>query len=217
MKLVTFYTQSHIEIYTKYFLPSFNEFLINDFELIECNYEQVCTDGSYGSKGFNQTMIGKIEGIVKNIDLSDERPMVFADCDIQFFKNIKSDVIEEVENYDIKLQDDIVCMCAGFFVCKQNEKILHFFNDVLENLKNLVNQGYDDQQIINNFLKSNKHPISYGLLPKEKYFTVASSNGAKQWNGETFSIPKGIIVHHANWTVGIENKIKLLNYVKNNR
>jgi hypothetical protein len=27
-------------------------------------------------------------------------------------------------------------------------------------------------------------------------------------------VPKDIIIHHANWTVGIDNKIKLLDIVK---
>ena len=217
MKLLTFYTDSHIEIFKNYFLSSYEEHLKNDFELIECKYDQICADGSYGSDGFNHTMIGKIEHIVKNINPGESLPLVFSDCDVQFFKNIKEDILSEIENFDIKFQDDVVCVCAGFFICKQNEKTLSFFEDVLKSLKDLVNLNYDDQQIINNFLRTNRHPLNHGLLPKEKYFTVASSNQAKQWNGETFTIPKEIISHHANWTVGVHNKMKLLEYVKSNR
>lgn len=217
MKLLTFYTKTHLEIFEKYFLESFNEFLKEDFELIESFYEQICLDGSYGSQGFNETMIGKIEHIVKNIDINDPNPLIYADCDIQFFSNIKNDVLEQIKDYDIKFQDDINCICAGFFVCKQNNKILSFFNEVLKSLKDLTSLGYDDQRIINNLLPRNKYNISYDKLPVEKYFTVAASNNAKQWNGESFEVPKNVIVHHANWTVGVENKKKLLDYVRNNR
>jgi len=217
IKLLTFYTDSHKELYEKYFLSSYKQYLKDDFKLLGCHYKQITKDISYGTLGFNQTMVGKVEHIIKNIDISDNNLMVFADCDIQFFKNIKEDIIEDIGDYDIKFQDDIVCVCAGLFVCKQNEKILSFFKDVLNTLLNTVKNGMDDQKIINYFLNVNKHPIKYSRLPKNKYFTVAASTGSKQWNGENFKIPNEIIIHHGNWTVGLENKFKLLEYVKNNR
>ena len=34
------------------------------------------------------------------------------------------------------------------------------------------------------------------------------------WDGQDFNIPADIIMHHANWIVGVQNKIKLLNLVK---
>lgn len=217
MKLLTYYTNSHKKIYELFFLPSYNEFLNEDFKLVNSEYDQITEDISYGTNGFNQTMIGKIEHILKNIDTDDKEPLVFSDCDVQFFQNISNDLKKEIEDYDIKFQDDIVCVCAGFFICKQNENVKFFFENVLNNLKNSFINGYDDQQIINSFLRSGKYNLKHGLLPKNKYFTVASSNNSKQWTGESFIIPKNILVHHANWTVGIENKLKLLEYVKSNR
>lgn len=217
MKLLTFYTDSHKELFENYFLDSYNKFLKSDFVLLESHYKQVCEEASYGTPGFGETMIGKLEHIIDNIDTSDKNPLVFSDCDVQFFKNIKQDIIDDLGDYDIKFQDDVLCVCAGFFVCKQNDKVLNFFKDVLFTLNQTVSRGMDDQQIINIFLNSNKHPLRHSKLPKTKYFTVAVSTNAKQWIGQDFHIPEDIIVHHGNWTVGIENKIKLLDYVKSKR
>ncbi len=217
IKLLTFFTDSHVPLYEKYFVPSYNTYLKDDFELYESHYEQVCEKASYGTPGFGETMIGKLNHIIDYIDLNDENPLVFADCDIQFFNNFKDDIINELDDYDIKFQDDILVVCAGFFICKQNQKILNFFNDIRKTLVDTVKNGMDDQQLINLFLRTNKHPLKHGVLSRDKYFTVASANGGKQWNGSDFNIPKTILVHHGNWTVGLENKFKLLEYVKNNR
>lgn len=217
IKLLTFFTNSHKNLYEKYFIPSYDEHLKNDFTLIVSHYKQVCAQASYDTPGFGETMIGKIEHIIENITITDDSPLIFADCDIQFFSNFREDIINELGEFDIKFQDDIVCVCAGFFICKQNQKILSFFNDILTTLKTTVKNGMDDQKLINHFLKTNKHPIKHGKLSAEKYFTVASVNGAKQWTGSDFIIPNTILVHHGNWTVGIENKFKILEYVKNKR
>ena len=48
-----------------------------------------------------------------------------------------------------------------------------------------------------------------------KFFTIAHSIG-RVWDGIEVDIPGDILVHHANWTVGINNKIKLLNMVREN-
>lgn len=217
MKLLTFFTNSHLEIYENYFLPSFESYLKNDFELLESHYEQICENGSFGSSRFGETMIGKLEHIIKNIDINDTQPLVYSDCDVQFFGEIKNDLLTEIENYDLKLQNDILCMCAGFFICKQNQNVLNFFTDVLNTLKNSSLPNDDDQRIINEFLNKKVYPLKYDTLPCDKYFTVAYANNSRQWNGEDFNIPSTILVHHANWTVGINNKLKLLEYVKSNR
>lgn len=217
MKLLTFYSDSHKELYEKFFLESYNKFLKGSFELKDKHISQVCKSGDYGSDGFSNAMLEKINHIIDNIDLNDPQPLVFADCDIQFFGDFKGDIIDELGDYDIKFQDDVVCACAGFFVCKQNDRVLSFFNVVRDNLIRVMSQKIDDQQVINSLLNSaykNGQNLKHGLL-SHKYFTVAQSFGAKQWNGEDFNVPSDILVHHGNWTLGMDNKFKVMNYVKN--
>jgi hypothetical protein len=45
-----------------------------------------------------------------------------------------------------------------------------------------------------------------------KFFTIGHIVGL--WNGQEFNMPYPILVHHSNWTSGIENKIKLLDIVR---
>jgi hypothetical protein len=210
-KLITFYSESHKDIYD-IFYKSYCVYLKNDYILHPLLIEQISPTGEYESKGFDLTMLKKIEWIIKNIDPNDDEPLVFADCDIQFFENIN----EELGEYDILFQEDIGSYCAGFFICKQNLLVLEFFKYVYETLEINLDGIIHDQTIINHLLFNNIFPnIKVGLLDRNKYWTIANSNGGRVWNGEEINnIPDNIIMHHANFTVGIQNKLQLLNKVK---
>jgi len=207
MKLLTFYSDSHEEMYENYFLESYNKYLSDSFDLLPNKIEQICESGEYGSDGFSHAMLEKINHIINNIDTNDNELLVFADCDVQFFSDFSKEITEELGNYDIKFQSDVTCLCAGFFVCKQSSEVLKFFNTVKSILKTVMDKKVDDQQVINHIIQ--KYPIKWGML-SNKFFTVAMATGPKQWNGEDFSLKEDIYTHHANWTVGLENKYKLL-------
>jgi hypothetical protein len=210
-KLITFYSNSHKEIYD-IFYNSYCKYLINDYNLSTLNIDQMSPTGEYESEGFDLTMLKKVEWIIENINTNDSDILVFADCDIQFFQNIEEDLGE----FDIKFQEDIGSYCAGFFICKQNQKVLDFFKYVHETLKLNLDGKIHDQTIINHLLHNKIFTdINVGLLDKNKYWTVANSNGGQVWNGETINyVPKEIVMHHANFTVGIKNKLQLLNRIK---
>ncbi len=211
MKLLTFYSDSHEEMYTNYFLDSYNKYLTQSFELIPNKIDQICVSGDYGSDGFSNAMLEKINHIINNIDITDKELLVFADCDIQFFTDFSKEITDELGDYDIKFQSDVTCICAGFFVCQQSQTVLDFFKLVQNTLKSVMNQKVDDQQVINHII--HKHPIKWALL-SNKFFTVVMATGPKQWNGEDFELKEAIYTQHANWTVGLKNKYKLLDMAR---
>lgn len=214
MKLLTFYSDTHKELYEKYFLSSYNKHLSEDFELIAKHITQISKSGDYGSNGFLETMLEKVKHIIDNIDLSSNDPLVFSDCDIQFFDNFKENIIGELGDFDIKFQNDVSCRCAGFFICKQNNIVMDFFKEVYDET---IRCGEHDQVAVNNLLMNNKFPdLKHGIL-SNRYFTVPMTNGTRRWDGEEFDVPNDILIHHGNWTVGISNKMKIMEYVKNKR
>lgn len=211
MKILTIYSDSHKELYQKYFLPSFNLYL-NKHELIPIKVEQKGT-GEYEAPGFDKTMMDKINSIIDNLDVKDDRLLCYADCDVQFFGDIN--VNELMGKYDIVFQmdsDDIYC--AGFFICNQSYKVLNFFKLVRDELGRRFNGVIHDQIIINDLIRNNQHGIEVGKLDKNEFWTIANSIGGV-WNGTAeFNVPSNLIVHHANWTIGIDNKLKLLNLIR---
>ena len=219
MKLLTFYSKSHSNIYENYFLDSYNKYLKDELELIPLKIEQLSKNGEFNTEGFEETMLHKIEHVISNIDMSDEY-LIYSDCDVQFFDKIVDDLLYEIGDNEIAFQDDSTGLCAGFFICKQNNKVKEYFENVLRILKSFMRngklpQGISDQYIIN---KTNRFKdIKITSLPKDKYFSVSNANNRKRWTGEDFTIPKNIKLHHANWVWGTHEKINLMNYVRNNK
>ena len=69
----------------------------------------------------------------------------------------------------------------------------------------------NDQNALNMVIR--RHPIKFKMLSR-KFFTFGHI-GAGAWNNHLFEFDRGINVAHANWTVGVQNKINLLNYMRN--
>lgn len=210
-KILTFYSETHKKLYDDYFFPSYYKFLSKKYKLINCVIPQVCSSGEFASEGFDDAMFKKIELIIENIDVNDKNIFVFSDCDVQFFDDFEYDL----ENYDILFQEDYKnYKCAGFFICKQTEHVLNFFKLVRNEFLKYKNGKIDDQWVINKLLENNEYSLAYGFLPPNKYWSVGNATGGHVWNGQNIEIPNDLTTHHANFTIGLENKIKLLNIVK---
>ena len=116
---------------------------------------------------------------------------------------------------DVALYNNRDTCCAGFFVCKTNNKTVHLWQSILEHMNSLpTNTNEQDQSLLNHYL--DKIDIKYKTL-SHKFFTLARHK-PELWDQKNnyfdFTIPDDIIAYHANWTHGIENKIALLNYVQ---
>lgn len=209
MKIITFYSDSHYEMYNDFFLESYNKHL-REHTLITKKIEQISQTGEYESSGFDNVMLEKIKFIIENIDLNDPSLLVYADCDVQFFNNFKIDLGDN----DILFQNDYNSYCAGFFVTKQTQNVLDFFLDVKQRFINLMNGIIHDQVVINLMFSEGYNHIKKDFLPSDKFWTVAFSTNGYHWNGQDINVPDDIVMHHANFTIGISNKIKLLKLVK---
>ena len=217
MKIYTAYSESH-----KRFLPWFNtihdvdpDVSVSHFEL-----EQQCPTGEFKNQGWNQVTGKKLQRMVEIFDEdSNDDCFIFSDIDVQFFSSVSKLAKKALTNHDIVFQNDYYgAECTGFFYCKKNAKTKVMFEKALEIVntygdKNTPGPG-GDQEAIQSALKICGSSITRAFLPPQ-FFTFGMFYD--HWKGqEVFPIPKGIVMHHANWVIGIENKIKLLQAVKNN-
>ena len=213
MKFYTFYTPSHKCLYEEFFLPNFPN---SQFSLITKEFNQECPSGSYCSDGWNNTMRRKLSLIINGLKDNLGDMIVHGDCDIQFFPqngDIKSTLIEELGDNDMAFQSDGTRLCAGFFISRCTDKVVSLFEEIDERLDEFL----EDQDAMNKLLPSSG--ISYESL-SSKFYTVAMDNQWRVYNGDmSFNIQAGretdILVHHANYTVGLDNKVALLKAVKN--
>lgn len=211
VKIITFYTQSHRPLFER-FCSTLRE-TNPSLELLSTKTPQRSKSGNFGTAGFNKTMRDKIGVILskwESIGAADH--FIFSDCDVQFLGEISTDLAGYDQSKDILFQDNIGCYCAGFMYCRKSEQLRTFFQKVQR-----LTPGHrmDDQGAINKLIAQGKSGLSVGLLPKEKYFTVAAANGGRTWDGKEFPVPNDVLVHHANCTVGIQRKLRMMRYVAN--
>ena len=171
-------------------------------------------DGSYGEwdEDWMKTMRRKVQYIIDYLDeIKDGELMVHADIDIVFYQPFKSDLEKLMKDSgnDIMFQNDGPVLCMGFFVVKKNEKTVNLFNKVYEKMGEYAH----DQEAMNALIS--KTDVKYDRLPP-RYYSFGALNGHRRWDEscKDIVVPKDIIIHHANWTEGIDNKLKLISQVK---
>lgn len=207
MKLITYYTETHKKLYDDFFIESLKKY--NEFDIISKIGTQHSTDGGYFSKGFNETTKDKINFLLENLEsVSYENELVlFSDVDVIFLEPIK-DFLLKFNKYDLTFQNGIGGLNTGFFLIKNNEVCKNLLRDVIKNC-----HLYENDQIALNSLISN-HKVNYTIFDNE-ILSFAHLYGPKIWKNEQFEIPNNTIVFHACWCEGVDNKIKLLEYVRN--
>lgn len=224
MTIYTHFSDSHKEMYERYFIQSLRKLYTKDeVKVVAAYHPQTTQSGSFMTPGWLDSMDIKLRLISEALE--QESQFIFADCDIQFFRSFVSDIVEQLKSVDMVFQEDRESLCAGFFGCNSNERTKQLFTSIHTHFRSLVN----DQVALNNF----KDTITYKLLDKEQYYTIGNffenKNDTFVWNNLTYIIPsniwdnttniippKNIVMHHANYVIGTENKLKLLEMIKTN-
>jgi len=208
MKLISYYTETHEILLNKFFIPSIKS--EDNFDLRLKKGVQHSEDGNYFSRGFNLATRDKIEFLYEQLNSSDENEFVlFSDVDIIFLKPIM-DYLKTYQSYDAVFQKGYDFLNTGFFMVKNTEEIRDLFNLSIEKIPN----HHDDQEVINKLILDTK--INYTTFGDE-ILNPAAIIGKKIWSGEEFILPKKTILFHACWCAGIDNKIKFLEYVRDNK
>lgn len=202
MKLYTCYSPSHKVLYENFFLKTVPK---EEFDIISYEIPQECPSASFYQCGWEQTCFQKVKIFLKICKENIGNTFVFSDVDVQFFGNIKDVLLDELGEFDIACQNDTGnTYCSGFFICRANQNTLKMFESMVEKYDT------EDQKTLN----QNIHLVKSKFL-SNKFFTIGNLIH-NSWKPSLFFplIPTSILMHHANFTIGIENKIKLLNAVR---
>jgi hypothetical protein len=205
MKLISIYTESHLVFKENWFVPS----LKDNFDL-RLHFYKGKGSGEFMKKDWLEAVLFKADTIIQSIKDLDGETLVYSDVDVQFFAPVQP-VIEQALG-----TNDIVCqlsrphgeLCTGFFVLKANPATRALWEEVRTSIPS---EGRD-QPAFNRILRSMTH-IRFDHFP-----TTIFGGGTfctKRWQpGEKIHIPLNPCLHHANCTVGLENKFRQLEYVK---
>lgn len=213
MKLYALYTPSHEILKDQFFLPSIQD----DFEVVLDFCEQTCPTAEFMSNGWTQTTMRKVDFIIQAIHENWGEIFIFSDVDIQFFAPIQESIVRLMEDKDIVMQRNNPegVLCTGFFACRGNERTLQLWTDVKKTMQKqqLNSDQISFNQCIKRRHKKNPYGVAWGYLP-HTFFGGGTLTGTLWLPGNTLPVPHNIVMHHANWTKGIKNKIAQLNYVR---
>jgi len=160
-------------------------------------------DMEFGSKDFNLLGTKDEESICSKIkDMKDGD--IFFQCDSDVLVNAPTEwFIEQLGDNDIIFQSDSGTPCLGFYVARISDEVKRIFKDVKEKTNENTNC-----QIVFNRIKKN-YNLKIVLFDTKDVWNYGVLNRGI-WNGEQFDLPENLKAFHANFTIGIENKVKLL-------
>ena len=226
MNVISMVTRSHEILEKNWFLPSLKDDCVIKMLRFE---DQGSGEGSWETESFNNAVTQKTKIIADFIEKHQGELIIWADVDIQFFRPI----IPELERLMQSGEDMLFqrgChtaeeVCTGFFICRCTKKTLRFWRTVqfLMHLYNCKHDQYAANLLLGNYwgrkdlglgrFIGNIFRIEWRYLPDSFY--SPGSNYSMIWEpGDLLTIPENIYLHHANWTVGIENKIAQFRYVR---
>lgn len=205
--LYTLYTPSHEVFYRDWLLPS----LKDQVEVKPTMIEARPGPHDFLSPGWGATMLAKVDLILSAIERHRGGVFVYSDVDIQFFRPMQGAVDELMADRDVLFQNDSPAgrKCAGFFVCRAGPATSLLWQRVRAHM--IARRLHSDQAALNEV--ADGCAIRWAYLPAT-FFGGGALTG-KQWApADTLPVPDGIVMHHANWTVGVDNKLAQLRHVR---
>jgi hypothetical protein len=209
MRLYCFFTDSHEVLFKNWLLPT----AAIEYEVLHKSSRQYSSSAEYCSKGWRLTQIKKISYWIKAIEKNMGDIILCSDADVQFLGKTENKIFRLLGENDIIFQPstDLVPACSGFFACRCSTRTLNLFKILKQRLKNNKNKLDGEQIELNKLLKEKWYiDLKWDLLPHNLFW---SPNHLYEDVSE-LKVPKNILMHHANWTNGVENKIKQLEHVE---
>jgi hypothetical protein len=215
LRIVSYYTPSHKEMCQRFVMSRAYDFHERRFSA----FEQTCPTGEFKSSGWNDCMLDKLRCLLSLP--CDGMPTLYVDADVALMPGLHdwlSSYVDQLDQADIAFSDDVVQWCAGIMVFRSVSPVLEFFRTVAH-MSGVLN--LPDQDVIHHLRAWAQStggvlPIRPRLLPREVFCNWATVNAPTvpaPWDGQGFVLPATCLAWHANWTIGIDNKMRMLDRV----
>jgi len=173
----------------------------------------------YGGKEYNRIMGTKTRVILDS--LTKNNIIHFVDSDIVFLKPIGAEYYQEYSDYDLVFQQDCSTLepyalwsCAGNVLIKNTPETHYLLNKIIEYQEKYPNKN--DQECMYQYFLDLKmksileypHAKLYSF-PKHEFL-----NGHNIQDNVKKGMLDNLLIFHANYVVGRDDKIKLLKLVK---
>jgi hypothetical protein len=215
VKLYTHVTPSHEVLLDQFLLPSAGEFYV------EVRRGPQRSQGVFGCDDWCRSMRDKARAMLAAAEECAGDVFVWADVDVQFFGPVADLLIELLGDYDLACQHEAQpqTLCAGFFVARANPRIRALLQTVAD-FENGDGRDSSDQAVLNRI----KNRVRWTTLPSRHFWTIGHlDKPVRRVIGKLESgwedllsqhVPATIYMHHANYIVGIDRKLRVMEAVR---
>jgi hypothetical protein len=213
----TLYSPSHAPLYERW--RASLEVTGTRAEIRVREVPQECATAEYLSPGWMETMHRKLHGIrddlAELVERGEPAMLIHSDCDVQWFRDPVEWLADNPQWFANKVDarwqhDGRMYRCAGLGILRATDDALDEVRDWIDRTVKGVPSIYrHDQDALQ------EASVSFSrILPVEWW-----SAGAQTWSvwtpgAPTPQPPKGIVAHHANWCVGVADKLALMDAVR---
>jgi predicted O-methyltransferase YrrM len=208
LKLYSLFTPSHQVLKERFFEPTLPDDVKPHFRFFDNDGE-----GSIQDPSWRRAVIRKVEFILEVIECNRDEVFVFSDVDIQFFGSFAHWVPKTMAQYDLAFQIDAPgpALCTGFFFCRGNDITREVWTRALERMHET--DAREDDQFTLRQLVWKTPGLRWTCLPP--IFCGGGTLTGKHWQpGSALPLPRGLLMHHANFTCGVGNKIQQCEFVR---
>lgn len=216
--MYTLYTDTHRQLYEEWFLPSFEKHMGDIVDLEAKEMPQISASGSFYSEGWQETMQYKTDIITQAIEDHRDDVFLFVDCDVQFFGDVSEPMLNALQGKDLVGQNDGAMLCAGVIAVRANPIAKALWRTI-----KIRSPEYGcDQRALNAILNAhvNRGSIEWGKLDWDQFFNYRRlTEQDVVWTPDMdLHIPEqtldNMLLHHANFTVGVQNKIIMMERIR---
>ncbi len=200
MRLYTHATPSHHELLNGWLLPTASA----EFDVIVGTSEQHGS-GRYDDQDWGKNTHQKSRTMLRAVTENIGDVVVWSDCDVQILRPCRDRLLELLGDHDIAASrnDKGGGLCSGFYVVRCTPETASFFDGIVNS--DVFEEGrrpkssLTDQHVFN----QNIATLDYVVLPGNEF-----------WCNRFPLDVQNIRVHHANWIIGVPNKIAALKEVR---
>lgn len=214
LRLVSYYTPTHEEMCRRFVMQRAWHF----HERRYVKFDQTCPSGDFKSDGWNACMLDKLNTLL-NLP-ADGMPTLYVDSDVCLMPGLHDwcrRYAESLADDEVAFSDDRIQWCAGIMLFRSSSRVHSFWQTIAD-----LSQAWDlpDQDVIHQLRlqaveRKGVLPVRARVLPSDVFCNWATVNAhvPQPWSGEAFGVPPTCVAWHANWTIGISNKVRMLELV----
>ena len=214
MRVLSFVTESHEDMLSRFVVDRLElAGFTNDDTLQIVFGAQVCESGVYGSDGFTDCMLDKLTALA-GVPIGET--CFYVDADVILMPGCKQLLeFQEMPENSIACQWDDGQLCLGMVYWTQTRATRKWWRFVRDFAKL---RGMIDQHAMHALLLNcNSPPIRTMALPLKAFGNWSHVRPDRRlWAGDPFNMPEICVAWHANFTMGLANKWKMLEQVEKN-